>query len=101
MISWHSEKHNSILLSPIEANYIVVGSYRTQLLWMKHILEDYGIVLNFLTLYYDNTSAINIFKNPIQHSRTKHIDIHHHLLGELMENKIIPLEHVKIEKNSL
>jgi hypothetical protein len=47
-----------------------------------------------LTLYYDNMSAINISKNPIQHSRTKHIDIRHRFIRNLVEDKVMTLEHV-------
>ncbi|XP_058784318.1 uncharacterized protein LOC131659097 [Vicia villosa] len=50
-----------------------------------------------MTLYCDNFSAINISKNPIQHSRTKHIDIRHHFIRELVEDKVIYLEHVSTE----
>jgi hypothetical protein len=39
-------------------------------------------------------SAINISKNPVQHSKTKHIDIRHHYIRDLVENKIVTLEHV-------
>ena len=48
-----------------------------------------------MTLYCDNMSAIDISKNPVQHSRTKHIDIRHHFIRELIENKIITLEHIR------
>ena len=58
------------------------------------MLEDYGIVQDTLIVYCDNTSAINIFKNPVQHSRTKHIDIRHHFIRELIENKSFVIEHV-------
>ena len=51
-----------------------------------------------MTLFCDNLSAINISKNPVLHSRTKHIDIRHHFIKELMEEKIITLEHVATEK---
>ena len=61
------------------------------------MLADYGIVQDTLVVYCDNTSAINISKNPVQHSRTKHIDILHHFIRELVENKIIVIEHVAIE----
>ena len=62
------------------------------------MLEDSGIVLDYLTLYCDNTSAINMSKNPLQHSRTKHIDIRHHFIRELVKNKIVVLEYVETEK---
>ena len=61
------------------------------------MLADYGIVQNTLVVYCDNTSAINISKNPVQHSRTKHIDIRHHFIRELVENKTVVIEHVAIE----
>ena len=47
-----------------------------------------------MIVYCDNTSAINISKNPVQHSRTKHIDIRHHFIRELVENKSVVIEHV-------
>ena len=61
-------------------------------------IEDYGIVQNTLIVYCDTTSAINISKNLVQHSRTKHIDIRHHFIRELVENKSIIIEHVAIDK---
>ncbi|KAL5539417.1 hypothetical protein UlMin_045368 [Ulmus minor] len=75
LVSWFSKKQNSISLSTAEAEYIAAASASTQLLWMKQMLEDYGIKQGMLTLYCDNTSAINISKNPVQHSMTKHIQI--------------------------
>jgi len=42
----------------------------------------------------DNTSAIDIFKNPVQHSRTKHIDIRHHFLRDLVESQVVALSFI-------
>ena len=75
LVSWMSKKWNSISLSTAEAKYIAAGSCCTQLLWMQKLLHDYGICQERLTIYCDNTSAINIFKNLVQHSRTKHKEI--------------------------
>ena len=50
-----------------------------------------------MTLLCDNLCSINISKNPIQHSRTKHIDICHYFIRELVEEKIVALEHVATE----
>ena len=76
---------------------IATGSCCTQLLWMKQMFADYGIVQDILIVYCDNTSAINISKNPVQHSRTKHIDIRHHFIRELVENKTVIIEYVATE----
>ncbi|XP_058783673.1 secreted RxLR effector protein 161-like [Vicia villosa] len=75
LISCLSKKQNYVSLSTAEAEYIAVGSNCSQLVWMKQMLNEYTVSLNVMTLYCDNLSAINISKNPIQHSRTKHIDI--------------------------
>jgi len=94
LISWFSKKHNCVSLSTVEAEYIAVGSSCSQLVWMKQMLKEYNVEQDVLTLYCDNLSAINIFKNPIQHSRTKHIDIRHHFIRDLVEEKVVTLEHV-------
>lgn len=52
-----------------------------------------------MTLFCDHLSAINISKNPIQHSRTKHIDIKHHFIRDFVEAKTITLEHVNTENH--
>ncbi|MCI36366.1 copia protein (gag-int-pol protein), partial [Trifolium medium] len=57
----------------------------------------YNVEQDVMTLYCDNLSSINISKNPIQHSRTKHIDIHHHFIRELVEDKVVTLEHIATE----
>jgi len=49
---------------------------------MKQQLEDFGVILDHIPLKCDNTSAINLSKNPIMHSRTKHIEIRHHFLRD-------------------
>ena len=95
LVSWLSKKQNSISLSTAEAEYIAAGSCCTQLLWMKQMMSDYGFEMERLTIYCDNTSAINISKNPVQHSRTKHIDIRHHFIRELVEQNALTLEYVE------
>jgi hypothetical protein len=82
LVSWSSKKQNSMALSTAEAEYISVGSCCAQLLWMKQTLLDYGIDFKDILLLCDNESAIKIANNPVQHSRTKHIDIRHHFLRD-------------------
>ena len=97
IVSWKSKKQNSVSLSTVEAEYIVAGSCCTQLLWMQKLLLDYGIRQKHLTIYCDNTNAINISKNHVQHSRTKHIEIRHHFIWELVKDGILTLEFIHID----
>ncbi|CAN1335388.1 Retrovirus-related Pol polyprotein from transposon TNT 1-94 [Linum perenne] len=94
LVSWSSKKQTSIALSTAEAEYIAAGSSCTQLLWLRSQLEDYGVSLSSIPLLCDNTSAINMSKNPVQHSRTKHIEIKYHFLRELVQTRIIDIQFV-------
>ena len=97
MVSWHSKKQNCVSLSTAEAEYIALGSCCTQLLWMRQMLVDYGYVSDPMLVHCDNMSAINLTKNPVQHSRTKHVDLRHHFVRELVELKLVIIEHVSSE----
>ncbi|XP_065615643.1 secreted RxLR effector protein 161-like [Quercus suber] len=68
LVSKMSKKQNFISLSIVEAEYIAIGNCCTQLLWMQKLLLDYGNREEHFIIYCDNTSAINISKNPVQHS---------------------------------
>ena len=65
LVSWMSKKQNFVSLSTTKAEYIAAGSYYTQLLWMKKLLHDYSIPQDTMCVFYDNTSAINLSKNPV------------------------------------
>lgn len=62
---------------------------------MKHILNGFKFpVSELVSIFCDNTSAINISKNPVLHSRTKNFELKYHFLREKVQNKEIVLEHV-------
>jgi len=86
LISWHSKKQACVALSTAEAEYIAVGSCCAQIMWLKQQLADFGLQINKIPFMCDNTSAINLTKNQIQHSRTKHIKIRHHFIRDHVNN---------------
>ena len=94
LISWSSRKQHSVALSTAEAEYVAAGSCCAQVLWIRQQLKDFGIEANCVPIKCDNTSAINISKNPVQHSRTKHIEVRHHFLRDHMQKGDIQLEFV-------
>jgi hypothetical protein len=82
LVSWSSKKQNSIALSTVEAEYIAVSSCCAQILWMNATLNDFGIKFKNVPLLCDNESAIKLTNNPVQHARTKHIDVRHHFIRD-------------------
>ncbi|WVZ84033.1 hypothetical protein U9M48_031111 [Paspalum notatum var. saurae] len=75
LVSWSFRKQASVSLSTTEAEYIAAASCCSQLLWMKATLSDFGLKFEKIALLVDSTSAISVAKNPVLHSRTKHIDV--------------------------
>ena len=100
LVAWMNKKQNSVSLPVAEAEYIAVGSCCSQLLWMKKVLTDYGISQDTVVVSCDNSSAIDISKNPIQHSKTKHIEIRYHFIRDLVERKIVCLEYIPTEQQN-
>ena len=61
---------------------------------MKKLLHDYGIPQDTMCVFCDNTSAINLSKNLVQHSKSKHIEICYHFNRDLVEDKVVCLEFI-------
>ncbi|WVZ52932.1 LOW QUALITY PROTEIN: hypothetical protein U9M48_003931, partial [Paspalum notatum var. saurae] len=94
LVSWSYRKQASVAFSTTEAEYVAAASCCSQLLWMKAILSDFGLRFGRIPLLVDSTSAISIAKNPVLHSRTKHIDVRFHFLRDHYEKEDIDLIHV-------
>jgi hypothetical protein len=94
LVSWASKKQNSVALSTAESEYIAAGHCCVQLLWMRQTLRDYGYKLSKNPFLCDNESAIRMADNPIEHSRTKHIDIRYHFLRDHQQKGDIEIAYV-------
>nr|ABF96549.1 retrotransposon protein, putative, unclassified [Oryza sativa Japonica Group] len=92
LIAWSSRKQSSVAQSTAESEYVAAASCYSQILWLLSTLKDYGLTFEKVPLFCDNTSAINIAKNPVQHSRTKHIDIRFHFLRDHVEKGDVELQ---------
>jgi hypothetical protein len=80
LVSWSSRKQSTVAQSTIEAEYVAAAACCSQLLWMVATLRDYGLKFRQVPLFCDSTSAICVAKNPILHSKTKHIEVCFHFL---------------------
>nr|GEU70621.1 hypothetical protein [Tanacetum cinerariifolium] len=97
LISWSSKRQKSAAISSTEAKYIALFGCCAQILWMRSQLSDYGLEFNKIPMYRDNKSAIALFCNNVQHSRSKHINIRYHFIKEQVENGVIKLYFVNTE----
>ncbi|KAJ9536327.1 hypothetical protein OSB04_un000490 [Centaurea solstitialis] len=97
LVSWASKKQQCVSTSTAESEYVAAASCCSQVLWMQTQLRDYGFVYKKIPIYCDSKSAIAISANPVQHSKTKHIDIRYHFLKDNVEKENIELYFVNTE----
>nr|XP_009796278.1 PREDICTED: uncharacterized protein LOC104242860 [Nicotiana sylvestris] len=99
---------NTLFLKKPERNLLIVQGYLEEMEASKVIdtriamatrldmdevgspqLEDFGVLTESMPLLYDNTSALNMAKNPVKHKSTNHIDVTHHFLRDNVEKGLI------------
>ena len=98
VISWSSKKQQTVAQSSAEAEYISATLATTQAIWLRRILDDFGEKQGEATpIMCDNKSAIAMAKNPVYHSRTKHIAIKYHFIREVVEDDEIQIKYCKTE----
>lgn len=90
LLTWRSKKQHVVARSSSEAEFQAMAQGVCELFWLKIILEDSKIKWDGpMRLYCDNKSAISIAHKPVQHDRTKHIEIDRHLFKEKLESLLI------------
>ncbi|GKE10788.1 hypothetical protein Tco_1414339 [Tanacetum coccineum] len=92
LTSWFSKKQTALAISTTESEYVSAGKACQQALWMKQALVDYDINLDDIPVLCDNKGSIGLSKNPVLHSRTKHIEIQHHFLCDNVQKGNIFIE---------
>jgi len=93
-----TKKQACVALSTVEAEYIAIGTCCDQISWLKQQLSDYGLKVTKVPLFCDNNSVINLTKNLVHHSRTKHIEIRHHFIKEQVGNGVYEIKFTESEK---
>nr|GEZ60914.1 hypothetical protein [Tanacetum cinerariifolium] len=79
-----------------ESEYVAVSGCCAQVLWMRTQLTDYGFFYDKVPIYCDSKSAIAISYNPVQHTRTKYIDVRS--IPELLRKEGVPFSASIFEK---
>ncbi|GKB32361.1 hypothetical protein Tco_0871762 [Tanacetum coccineum] len=79
--------------------YVAAANCCGQVLWIQNQMLDYGFNFMNATIYIDNESTICIVKNPLFHSKTKHIAIRHHFIRDAYEKKLIQVLKIHTDDN--
>jgi hypothetical protein len=99
-ISWCSKKQNTTTLSSAEAEYVAASATCQEIMWLRNFLREIGFPQRKATpLYVDNQAAIRLGHNPVLHGRTKHIEVRHHYIREVVANGNVELRYVFTDKN--
>ena len=97
LVSWSSKKQDCTSMFFAEAEYVSLTACCAQVLWLRTQLTYYGFNFDRIPVYYDSQAAIAISYNPVQHSRTKHIDVRYHFVKDQVEKGIVELFFVGTE----
>ena len=98
-ISWLSKKQPGVTLSTAEAEYVALSTATQEAVWLRRMLAELQVKPGDPTVIMeDNTGAIAIAKNPVSHSRTKHIDIRYHYVREAVQDNLINLRYCPTEE---
>eukprot|EP00253_Pinus_taeda_P008373 PITA_08373 len=93
-ITWACKKQAAISLSSAEAEYRGALEASKEALWLRQILSEFGFEQQHpTTLWCDNQSAIQLCKDPVQHQRSKHIELHMHFIRNLIHDHVLEVQY--------
>jgi hypothetical protein len=98
-ISWRSQKQKSVSTSTTEAEYVALSKAAKHFMWLKTALEDLGFPGTPMAMFCDNRSTIDLAENHRISELSKHIDIHHHRVRELVHDRTLPLMYIPTTDN--
>ena len=95
LVTWRSKKQSVVARSSAEAEYRAVALGICEGIWLTRVLKELQQkVTRPITLHCDNMAAINISLNPVQHDRTKHVEIDKHFIRDRINKGVVQLQHI-------
>lgn len=98
-VTWKSKKQQTVALSSTEAEYMSLAECAKEAIWLMQVLQELRVPLTRKpALHIDNVGAEILAAHPAYHERTKHIDLRHHFVRDLMAKKVLTLSHVSTDR---
>jgi hypothetical protein len=99
VISWMSKRHAVIALSTIEVEYMAATHASKESIWLHRLCSNIGFEQKSMWINCDSHSEIFLEKNLAYHSKSKHIDLQHHFMRDMVNNKKVGMEKVDTLEN--
>ena len=98
-VSWEAKKQRTVALSGIEAEYMGLTEATKEAIHLRRFIKESGFMQQEpIQLYNNNQGAQKLARNPVFHSRTKHIDIRHHFVREALKEGSISVKYMATEE---
>ncbi|KAF2904168.1 hypothetical protein ILUMI_02007 [Ignelater luminosus] len=89
-----TKRQTSVAVSSTEFEYIALAMALSDLLWLKKLLEDFGILLSIpLKVFEDNQSCIHLL-HKWEHRRLKHVDVKYNCVRDLIGKGIVDVKYI-------
>ncbi|KAG1656170.1 hypothetical protein FOA52_008709 [Chlamydomonas sp. UWO 241] len=97
-VSWKSTTQQTVSRSTTEAEYQASGAVIGEAQWMIQLFPELGIPLCPMLIYSDSQGALAVLKNPGGSSRSKHIDMLHHVARERVMRQDVLMEYIPTDR---
>ena len=78
IINWKAELQDTVALSTTEAEYMTTVETSKEALWLRGLVETFGVIQDSVRIHCDSQSVIRLAKDHRYHKRIKHIDVRYH-----------------------
>ena len=97
-MSWEAKKQRTVAISITESEYMAMAEGAKEAIYLQNLVEQFGIQKKPIVLYNNNQGAPALIKNPVFHTRMKHIDARHHFVRDTFDSKLIEPTFLRTEE---
>ena len=95
MVSWFGRKQSVVALSTAEVEYIAACMAAREAVWLRKLLAGLsGQSLEPIVIHCDNQSCVKMSINPVQHNKTKHVEMKYHYVREMVQRHAMQLRYI-------
>ncbi|KXZ50459.1 hypothetical protein GPECTOR_16g633 [Gonium pectorale] len=96
-VSWSSQLQRTVAASSVEAEYQAAAAAVREALWLRKLAVDLRLPAEAISIKMDSQGALSLAHSPITSVRSKHIDVHHHLVRERVVRGEVQLSYCPTE----